>query len=253
MRVIELAHATWDEIRELDRARAIAVLPVGAVEAHGPHLPLTTDGIIAEAMARSGAARLAARGHPVVLLPPLTYTAAPFAAGFPGTLSVTGPTVTALIVDIARSLGAQQIPILALANAHLDPAHLLSLAAAVAVAEEQRPPRVVFPDISKKPWASRLSDEFKSGACHAGRFESSIVMAARPELVREDIRRGLAANPASLSHAIRDGKQSFEEAGGPRAYFGVPAEASVAEGERTIDTLGQILAEAVLTVVGEGP
>ena len=74
----ELAELTWEEVRDLERARTVAILPVGALEAHGPHLPLATDVIIARAMARAGAERLAARGIGAVLLPPLPYTAAPF-------------------------------------------------------------------------------------------------------------------------------------------------------------------------------
>src|SRR5574341_912911 len=206
MRPLELAACTWEEIRDLDRARAVAILPVGAVEAHGPHLPLATDVVIAEGMAKAGAARLAARGLPVLLLPPLAYTAAGFAEGFPGTVSLQGATVTALLVDVAKNLTRQGFGALALANAHLDPAHLDSLAAAIAAAGQQRLLPVVFPDISKKPWGSRLTDEFKSGACHAGQFESSIVLAERPELVRDAVRRELAPNPRSLSQAIRDGR-----------------------------------------------
>jgi len=70
-------------------------------------------------------------------------------------------------------------------------------------------------------------------------------MAARPDAVRETIRRSLAPNPASLSSAIRAGKATFEESGGPRAYFGWPADATAAEGMATIATLGDIVAEAV--------
>src|SRR5213594_779408 len=88
MPVHELAQLTWEEVRDLGRARTLAILPIGAIEAHGPHLPLETDVIIAQAMARAGAARLAARGSSVVVLPPLTYTAAAFAQGFAGTLSL---------------------------------------------------------------------------------------------------------------------------------------------------------------------
>jgi creatinine amidohydrolase len=104
---------------------------------------------------------------------------------------------------------------------------------------------VAFPNLAAKPWALRLSDEFKSGACHAGQFETSVVLAERPELVREDTRLALPAIPASLSSAIRDGKLSFEEAGGPRAYFGFPAQATAEEGRATIEVLGAILDEAV--------
>jgi creatinine amidohydrolase len=55
----------------------------------------------------------------------------------------------------------------------------------------------------------------------------------------------LPANPESLSRAIREGKQTFEEAGGPRAYFGYPAEATAEEGRATVEVLGEILDEAV--------
>src|SRR5207247_9165151 len=97
MAVLDLAQLTWEEVRDLDRAKAVAILPVGAIEAHGPHLPLATDVIIAETMARAAAARLATHGYDAVLLPPLTYTAAEFAAGFPGTVSVLPGSVPALL------------------------------------------------------------------------------------------------------------------------------------------------------------
>jgi creatinine amidohydrolase/Fe(II)-dependent formamide hydrolase-like protein len=61
MAVHVLATMTWTEVRALTAGRTVAILPTGAVEAHGPHLPLGTDIVIAEAMARAGAARLAAR------------------------------------------------------------------------------------------------------------------------------------------------------------------------------------------------
>ena len=74
-------------------------------------------------------------------------------------------------------------------------------------------------------------------------------MATRPDLVRSAVQRSLPAVPASLSQAIRDGRTTFEQAGGPRAYFGAPAEATAAEGEQTIGVLGDILSEAVLAVL----
>jgi len=246
MAVLEFAHLTWEEVRDLDWTKAVAILPLGAVEAHGPHLPLATDVIIAETMARAAAARLATRGYDAVLLPPLAYTAAEFAVGFPGTISLRPATVTALLVDLARSLARHGLQVLAVANAHLDPAHVTAIEAAMAQNRRENGARIVFPDVTKRPWALRLTQEFQSGACHAGRYESSIVMAARPELVRETIRRSLPANPRSLSLAIRSGQTSFEAAGGPRAYFGSPADAGPDEGARTIDVLGAILEEAVL-------
>ena len=240
-----LAAMTWEEARDVAGPGSAAILPVGAIEAHGPHLPLETDAIIAQAMARSGAARLAARGLRVVVLPPLTYTAAAFAQGFAGTLSLRPETVTATVLDIASNLTRHGFGVLAIANAHLDPGHLASLDAAVNAIRRDLGLAVACPNLAAKPWALRLGDEFKSGACHAGQFETSIVLAERPDLVREDTRAALPANPASLSRAIRDGKQSFEEAGGARAYFGFPAEATPKEGRATIEVLGEILDEAV--------
>ncbi len=242
---------TWTEVDGLDRARTIALLPAGAVEAHGPHLPLSTDGVIAGAMADAAGRRLAARGLVPLLLPPLDYTAAPFAAAFPGTVSIRPETVTALVVDLARSLAGWGLRCLAIANAHLDPAHLGSLHAAAAAARAEAGITVAFPDLTRKPWALRLTEEFQSGACHAGRFEGSVVLAARPDLVRDGVRRELPPNPASLAVAIRAGRSSFAEAGGPRAYFGDPAAASREEGEETIEVLGRILEEAVLAALEE--
>ncbi|MGQ0723170.1 MAG: creatininase family protein, partial [Candidatus Eiseniibacteriota bacterium] len=88
--------------------------------------------------------------------------------------------------------------------------------------------------------------------CHAGRFETSIVLAESPELVRES-RASLVPNPSSLSGAIRSGRRTFEEAGGPRAYFGDPAAATPEEGRERIATLGAILEEAVLDALPDFP
>jgi creatinine amidohydrolase len=236
---------TWEEARDAAGPGSVAILPVGAIEAHGPHLPLETDVIIAQAMARTGAARLAARGLRVLVLPPLTYTSAGFARAFAGTLSLRPETVVATLVDIAASLRQHGYTVLAIANAHLDPNHLASIDAAVNQIRRGPSLRVAFPNLVIKPWALRLSDEFKSGACHAGQFETSIVLAERPDLVREATMAALPPNPASLSRAIREGKMEFEEAGGPQAYFGYPAQATAEEGRATIEALGAILDEAV--------
>jgi len=241
-----LAEMTFPDVRDLG-ADAVAILPVGATEAHGPHLPLQTDVTIARAMALAGARALEASGFKqVVMAPPFHWTSAGFAAGFPGTLSLSPATVTALLVDAVLSLKRAGFAHIVLANAHLDPAHIASLHEGVRLAREQHGVVVIFPDITRKPWALRLTEEFKSGACHAGQFETSIVMAERPDLVRESIRVALEPNPSSLSRAIKEGKTTFEAAGGPSAYFGYPARASEEEGRDSIAILGAILADAVV-------
>jgi creatinine amidohydrolase len=243
-----LGEMTWEEVAGCDKSRLIAILPIGATEAHGPHLPLATDVIIADAMAEAGARALQNAGFWPLILPPLAYSAARFAAGFAGTVSLRPETETALIVDIGRSLAQHGVRFLICANSHLDPEHIGAIERARDELAASTTLKVLFPDITKKPWALRLSDEFKSGACHAGCYEGSIVMAVRPELVREQIRASLPENPASLSKAIRAGKTSFQEAGGARAYFGHPQAATAEEGQRTIHTLGQILHDAFIEV-----
>jgi creatinine amidohydrolase len=246
MEAWKLAEKTWTDLEEIDPSRAVALLPVGAIEAHGPHLPLNTDVLIAETMVTRAAELLNEHGMHPLILPPVAYSAARYAEGFPGTISISPETVTALLLDIAGSVKRAGIELIAVANAHLDPAHIGSLRRASQVCRESNIIRFVFPDITRKPWALRLTDEFKSGACHAGQFEGSIVLATRPDLVRDDVRRGLPDNPASLSDAIRSGQRTFEEAGGARAYFGYPARATVEEGRATIEILANILVEAVL-------
>ncbi len=242
------ADATW---ADLDAAREplVALLPVGAVEAHGPHLPLATDNLISEAMALEGARLLADRGVSARVLPVLTYTAAPFARGFRGTVSVSPATVSALVVDVGRALAAQGVAVLAIANAHFDPANLESLYSAVETLRQESEIKVVFPDLTRRPWALRLSEEFQSGACHAGQYEGSMGMAVAPELVDEAERVSLPAAPVPLPEAIQAGKQSFEAVGGSQAYFGDPAAASAQEGQETIALLGEILAEAVASAL----
>src|SRR5690606_7499435 len=159
---------------------AIAILPVGAVEAHGPHLPLGTDVLIAQGMARACGASLAVAGHTALILPPVWYSAAPFAREFAGTIGIAADTLRATVLQIASSLFGQGVRTLAIANAHLDPAHVEALREA-----EAGPPeggRIVFLDLTRRRVAERLTEEFRTGACHAGRFEGSVVLAEAPDL-----------------------------------------------------------------------
>jgi creatinine amidohydrolase len=246
MPVHHLASLTWPAVRALPAARTVAVLPAGAIEAHGPHLPLATDVIIADAMARAGADRLARRGFQVLLLPALVMSPAPFARDFAGTLDVPAEATTMIVTGVVRSLAAHGFRVAAIANAHHDPAQVSALRRAVGDIPATIPEAVVvFPDLTRRRWAERLTVEFRSGACHAGRYEGSIVLAERPDLVERGVMARLEANPRSLVDAIHGGQTTFAAAGGADAYFGFPAEATAEEGRAIVDTLGAILAEAV--------
>ena len=224
----------------------LALLPVGSTEAHGPHLPLETDVVIGEAMAQAAAARLEAAGRRVVLLPAIAYGVTECAHEFFGTLTIAAATLTALVVDLAASLRRHGCVGLGLANGHLEPEHRAALRAAADAATRAGLP-THFADVVRRANAARLGAEFQSGACHAGAYEGSIVLAARPDLVDEAARRALPENPTSIGAALAAGKKTFGEAGGPDAYFGAPALASGTDGRHWIAELGAILAEMMVT------
>lgn len=234
------ADATYADMGTI--SGAVALLPTGATEAHGPHLPLSTDVIISEEGARRAARVLRDEGTPALVLPPVAYAVTEFASSFSGTISIPVETATALLRDVmlgAIRAGAKAVVV---CNAHLEPGNIQAIKRAVELAK-QAGALAAFPDVTRKPHALLLGEEFKSGACHAGQYETSLVLAAKPELVRA-VHQELDANPASLSVAIREGKTSFEEAGGPEAYFGWPADATVEEGEQLYAIMGEIFAGA---------
>ncbi|MBX3473318.1 MAG: creatininase family protein [Planctomycetes bacterium] len=240
-----LAHATWPQIKAaLAAGPVVAILPLGATEAHGPHLPLNTDVIISEGMAQYAVPELEDAGIAAFILPALAYAPAEYAAGFPGTITISAAAAKAVILDIARSLKAQGFACMALANSHFDPANVAMLREAAAEAAALGL-KVAFPDFTRRKLAQTLTAEFQSGACHAGQFETSLVMAARPELVDEDSRRTAQDNPASLTEAFAKGAKTFEQAGGPQAYFGFPQKASADEGVQTYEALAAALVSAI--------
>jgi creatinine amidohydrolase len=238
---LRFAECTWTDLDALDRASAVLLLPVGSTEAHGPHLPLATDAIISEEMALRAARSLRARGLTALVLPTIAYAVTEFAGSFAGSLSIRPETASAVIEDVCRSAVAQGFARISIANSHLEPDHVATITRAAAAVRDATGVAVSFPDKRRRRWASMLTEEFRSGACHAGSYESSVVMCARPELVREATRLALRPVEISLSDAIRDGKRTFAEIGGDRAYFGRPADASAAEGDATLDKLASML------------
>jgi len=248
-----LADAPWPQIKAaLESGRpVVAILPCGATEAHGPHLPLNTDVIISEGVAQYAIPALDEAGIKAFILPPLAYAPAEYAAAFPGTISIGAQAAKAVMLDIARALKAQGFACIALANSHFDPANVAMLReAAQEIAALGL--KVAFPDFTRRKLAQTLTPEFQSGACHAGQFETSLVMAARPELVDEDARRTAEDNPASLTEAFAKGAKTFEQAGGPRAYFGFPQKATPEEGVASYEIMSAALVEAVKSAMING-
>ena len=240
------AHRAWTELRDLlnQPEPCALILPAGSTEAHGPHLPLSADVVIAEEMAVRAARMLEARAEKALVLPPLAYAVTDFSEGFAGSVSIRAETAMALVHDILLSLIKQGFNRIAIANAHLEPAHIATLRAACETVKAETGVEIAFPDVTRRRWAQMLTEEFQSGACHAGQYESSLVLSARPELVRDEIRLALEPKLISLSQAIRVGARSFIEIGGDQAYFGAPAAATAEEGDRIFDILAGMIVTA---------
>lgn len=222
----------------LDAGRpVVALVPVGSTEPHGPHLALSTDVAISEAACARAIPGLDAKGLAAVIAPAVAYGVTECAAGFAGAVSVPAAALTAYLAGIARGLLATGFAHVCLVNDHLEPAH--DQAVRAAIVDLGRGASVACP--LTRRWARTLSAEFKSGACHAGRYETSIVMAHAPELVDEAARAALPEVPISLSTALAGGIETFAAMGLDRAYAGAPAEATAAEGDQLLDRLAEMI------------
>ena len=241
----DLAKLSWPEVKTLVEGGCAAILPVGSTEAHGPHLPLDTDVTIALGTARRAAAALEASGRACVVLPPVAYAVTDYAGEFAGTVGISSHSAVMLLQDVLMGALRAGFRPVAVANGHLEPAHLDTVRAAIANILALQGDEVLFPDVTRRFLAQRLTDEFKSGACHAGSYESSLVMADDPDAVKDDVRQALPPVDISLVDAIRAGRDTFLKAGGTQAYFGRPADATAAEGHATYDILATMLVEAI--------
>jgi len=243
----ELAKSTYPEAADFLGPDIVAILPVGSTEPHGPHLPLDTDVTIALAQSRRAVDRMQAEGVRTVLLPPITYGVTRFTDGFAGAISLRPGTLWALLEDVVTSLEDQGVRRIVFSNGHLEPEHVqvlrgVTLDHAQMTSETAQ---VLFPDNTRRRWAQTLGEEFAGGDCHAGRYESSIVLAADKDAVREEQRVQLPEVRIGLIERMREGARNFIEAGADRAYCGAPAEATADEGSQLIEALATMIVETV--------
>jgi len=247
-----LARHTTASLEQLVAGKkgVIALVPIGSTEPHGPHLGLGTDVIISAAACLRACELLEKRGTMLgVIAPAISYGVTECATGFNGAVSIPAAVLTQYIAAVVDGLLTSGIRHVCLVNNHLEPAH----DAAVRAVLEGRGTKVSCACPLTKKWARTLSAEFKSGECHAGRYETSIVMAAAPELVQEALRTRLSPVPVSLSKKLAEGINTFEAMGMELAYAGDPASASVEEGEQLIQKLGEMCVGEILETLGIKP
>lgn len=212
----------------------VAVLPIGATEAHGLHLPYGTDTIQAEAVAERACERAAERGAKVLLLPAMPYGVNENTLGFPWTMSLAPSTLFAFVSDIVSSAEEHGIQKFVLLNGH--------------GGNEFKPLlRELFRHTSVHlfllDWwmvASGIHDEiFEQGGEHANEMETSLLMHLKPDLVDTgNMGRG-RPRPSRLT-ALNEGwvwiarpwHLLTEDSG-----VGDPAAASADKGERFLEAV----------------
>lgn len=246
-----LARLTTRELAALSASSGrplVALVAVGSVEPHGPHLPLGTDSLISEAAILRACERLDPFVVPLIA-PTVPYGVTDFAGGFAGAVSIPGPSLTGYLSAVIAGLCATGFAHVCLVNNHLEPAQDAAVRAAAAGLGARA--SVACP--LAKRWARRLGGEFARGECHAGAYETSLVLASSPAQVREPIAAALPDVPVSLSRMIVAGVESFEAMGLSDAYAGAPRLATAAEGERHVETLAEMVTTEILEAMGLAP
>lgn len=244
---MRLADLTFVEVQRAVERGAVALLPVGATEAHGPHLPIETDVIIAAETSRRAAALI--REHlnvEALVMPPVAYALTDYAAPFAGTVSIPKDVVVPYLAEIVVSASRSGYRAVCLVNGHLEPSHRHALRDAADRARPRAACPVAIADPCDRRWVPRLTEEFQRGACHAGQYETSLLLAAGAA-VRDHA--GLPEVDIDLMGGMKAGLTNFRDMGAEDAYFGRPALASAEEGESSFAVLAEIVREVVADAI----
>ena len=204
----------------------VLVVPVGSTEQHGPHLPLTTDTDIATALA----ARAADRCPGAVTAPAVAYGSAGEHADFPGTLSIGQEATELLLTELLRSAAASFAAVV-LVSTHGGNAGPVARAVATAAAE----------GIAAESWSPAWP-----GDAHAGRTETSVLLALDPGRVRTD--RLAPGDTRSLAELLPRLRTDGIRAVTPTGVLGDPTGATAAEGDQLLDAAVDQLADRLRTL-----
>lgn len=192
-RPLRLDDLTWPQIQSAAELATPVILPIGSTEQHGYHLPLCTDVVLPESLARAVAARLK-----LLVAPPVAYgyRSRPLSGGgegFPGTISLSGRTLMALVEDVLVGMAASGFRRLVLLNWHFENSNFIYEAAWCAyqrIAATDLRVMVVeaaFSELSPTVMDALFGDEFPGWDVeHAAVLETSLMLHLRPDLVLFD-------------------------------------------------------------------
>jgi creatinine amidohydrolase len=181
-----LHHLSWPELgRQAEREGSTVLWPFGAIEQHGPHLPLATDALFAETVSAAVLEALPP-DLPIWGLPPQSLGFSPEHLGFPGTLSLPADLLINLVVAVGGQLAAAGFQRLVLLNAHGGQIGLLEVAAREL--RSQHPSLAVLPCFlwrGPEGIARLIPEPERSQGLHAGLAETSLMLHLFPELVSD--------------------------------------------------------------------
>lgn len=178
MAKVTVGEMSWREVAQaIENGSRVVVIPVGATEQHGPHLPLTTDTLMVESVARMAAVRAGG----VLVAPAVPYGASDMHLDFPGTVSLRLDTLRSLLVDVGRTLSGHGFDVVVLLNGHAG-----NTAAIAAAADDLR--RLTGKIIAVIAWWAYIQEGYRSLESkiiwHADEFETSIMLHLYPEEVQ---------------------------------------------------------------------
>jgi creatinine amidohydrolase len=235
MGVLLLERMTWPEVRaEVEGGRDTVVVPFGAVEQHGPHLPLGTDAMFGDEIGRAAAERLNA-----FLAPTIRVGCSHHHLAFAGTISLEEETFHRVVGDIVKALAAHGFKRIVLLPTH--GGNFRPLGEALARLGPLEGVKVIaFTDVRELASATmgvgaELGITPAEGGVHAGEWETSMMLAMRPELVSmERAEPGYVGDLASgLERFFNEGVHVLADNG----VFGDPLRASATAGEKYIERL----------------
>lgn len=183
MRFMELSGPESGRVLSAD---SVAVLPLGSIEHHGPHLPLSTDFTIADTFANALVERVGGDVD-AWLLPPLAYTKSDEHAWASGTIWLSWDTLMRVLIDIGNSLTASPVRRLVFLNAHGGNSALLQVACRELRRRFGLRTFLLHPGRPVDQGGRSSADEELGMGVHGGRGETSMMLHLRPDLVRMDI------------------------------------------------------------------
>lgn len=235
-----LAHLSWPQIDAIDKEDGVVLLPIGAVEQHGPHLPTLTDSLIATHMVAETLKVLPSEVK-AWALPPLNYGKSNEHINFPGTITLTTPTLRAVVHEIAESVAHAGFRRLAFVNGHGGNVPVLQAATRdIRVETGLMMFYLQAGVVGDKDRPFELSAEEARFGFHAGEVETSVVLAIDESLVEMDKAIKHIANfPETNTPLFLFGSASAAWLSDDWGQAGIFGDATIATAEK-----GQALIEA---------